>query len=359
MLKPSAQQNAQENAPPNARFSHGGPDALGVPCHDFSTNSNACGPCPSALAAVQQADATRYPDPQYHALRESLAAFHRVSPARVLLGASASELIQRFSAWALQAAVPGGGQVWLPDHHFGDYARAAMALGLQRAADPAQAHLLWCCEPSSPLGQPQPGLAALAQGLASQQVAVLDCAYAPLRLSGSPGLSAELLNQVWQLWSPNKALGLTGVRAAYVVAPSGQNREMQASVDAVMANLHARSPSWPVGAHGAAMLHAWCESASQDWLRESLGTLRLWKARQLALCESLGWDCLPSEANYFCARIGAPELPSVLTRLRTQGIKLRDAASFGLPRLVRLGVLSPASQEVLSVGWHQRGKYSG
>ena len=37
---------------------HGGPDALGVPLHDFSTNSNACGPCPAAWQQVQLADAT-------------------------------------------------------------------------------------------------------------------------------------------------------------------------------------------------------------------------------------------------------------------------------------------------------------
>ena len=42
---------------------HGGPDAAGIPVFDFSTNSNACGPCPEALHAVQVADATRYPDP--------------------------------------------------------------------------------------------------------------------------------------------------------------------------------------------------------------------------------------------------------------------------------------------------------
>ena len=48
---------------------HGGPDAAGAAQFDFSTNSNACGPCPMAWAAVQAADATRYPDPQYTALK--------------------------------------------------------------------------------------------------------------------------------------------------------------------------------------------------------------------------------------------------------------------------------------------------
>jgi len=42
---------------------HGGPDSLGVVLHDFSTNANACGPCPQALATIATADSARYPDP--------------------------------------------------------------------------------------------------------------------------------------------------------------------------------------------------------------------------------------------------------------------------------------------------------
>lgn len=42
---------------------HGGTDALGVPAHDFSTNRNACGPCPQALDMLAQAHAAQYPDP--------------------------------------------------------------------------------------------------------------------------------------------------------------------------------------------------------------------------------------------------------------------------------------------------------
>jgi len=64
---------------------HGGPDGQGAPLHDFSTNSNACGPCPHALAAVQQADATRYPDPGYTDLRQRLADFYAVDAARIVL----------------------------------------------------------------------------------------------------------------------------------------------------------------------------------------------------------------------------------------------------------------------------------
>lgn len=318
---------------------HGGPDAQGAPLHDFSTNSNACGPCPQALAAVQAADATRYPDAGYTELRAQLAAWHGVEPERVLLAGSASEFIFRLSAWVQQQ---GGRNVWLPPHHYGDYAAAAQTWGLNLVVHPQGASLAWACDPSSPLGQAQANLAEL---VAAAHVVVLDRAYEPLRLSAALALTQEQLLRVWQLWTPNKALGLTGVRAAYVIAPLG-------ALGAV-AQLERLAPSWPVGAHGVALLQAWLRPEVQAWVQQSLATLREWKARQLAVCEALGWHCLPSNANYFCARpeLQGEALTQALAALRAQGIKLRDATSFGLPGHVRLGVLAPQAQDALQQAW--------
>jgi len=322
---------------------HGGPDGLGVPQHDFSTNSNACGPCPVALAALRQADATRYPDASYTALRARLAAFHGVDQVRVLPAASASEFIFRITALA---AGQGARAVWLPPFSYGDYAQAAAAHGLATVNEPDDAQLLWACEPSSPLGAAQDSLSALADG--RQTLLVLDRAYEPLRLSAAPTLTNRQLDSVWQLWTPNKALGLTGVRAAYAIAPLGQEGSAAA--------LEQLCPSWPVGAHGEAMLQAWTSGEAQEWLAASLKTLREWKARQIAACESLGWRCLSSEANFFCAQPALPEglsLQEALAALRAQGIKLRDTTSFGLPGHVRLGVQPPAVQDALHNAWQQ------
>jgi histidinol-phosphate aminotransferase len=323
----------------NTTPQHGGPDALGVPAHDFSTNSNACGPCPEALAAVQGADAAHYPDPSYAVLRMQLADWHGVAPGRVLLAASASEFIHRISAWVAQR---GPRSVWLPAHSYGDYAAAALAWGLRRVDQAHLASLAWACEPSSPLGQAHEGLDQLVQ---AAPLCVLDRAYEPLRLEGEPTLDPEALQQVWQLWTPNKALGLTGVRAAYVIAP--------VKAQDTVAQLEALCPSWPLGAHGVALLQAWVRADVQAWLQASLSTLRSWKAQQIALCDSLGWRCTPSLANFFCARSGlqGEALVHALQALRAQGIKLRAAASFGLPGSVRLGVLAPASQDALRDAW--------
>ncbi|SFB94484.1 histidinol-phosphate aminotransferase [Polaromonas sp. OV174] len=323
---------------PAAARVHGGPDQHGVPRYDFSTNSNACGPCPTALAAVQQADPGPYPDASYSALRRQLAEFHGVEPQRVLLAASASEFIFRISAVAAQS----GQGVWLPPHSYGDYAQAASAHRLALAAGPAEAQLLWACEPSSPLGAAQAGLAELVDAQTAKAMLVLDCAYEPLRLQAAPSLSYTQLQSVWQLWTPNKALGLTGVRAAYAIAPLAAQHSVAA--------LEQLCPSWPVGAHGVAMLQAWTSAGVQAWLAASLASLRDWKARQIALCQALGWVYLPSDANFFCARPLLPQgmsLQQALAGLRAQGIKLRDTASFGLPGHVRVSVQPPAAQDAL------------
>lgn len=324
---------------------HGGTDALGVPAHDFSTNRNACGPCPVALAALAAAHAAQYPDPHYTELRARLAAFHGVDMRRIVIGASASELIHRIT----QHAVRSGARVaTLPEHHYGDYAQAARVWGLALHARGCSrgegCELHWLCEPSSPLGQ----LDRLPLPMAEEGQCwhVLDCAYRPLWLEGAA--SGRDMSRLWQLWTPNKALGLTGVRAAYAIAPL--------RADGDVAALGALAASWVVGAHGVAMLQAWTESAAQHWLAQSLATLRVWKSRQLALCARLGWQIVPGHlANYFVARLPMPQqlVAQRLDRLRAQGIKLRDCASFGLPGHVRLGVLPPASQAALERAWQE------
>ena len=335
---------------------HGGPDALGAAPHDFSTNSNACGPCPQALEAVREADCAVYPDSGYTALRQDLARFHGVDAWRVVLAGSASEFIFRMTALTAQR---GDGLVWCPPHSYGDYLQAARSHRLGVAERPDQAALVWTCEPSSPLGSADQVLSAWVASPAARSAAsshggrlratVVDCAYEPLRLSGQPSLSNDQHDQVWQLFTPNKALGMTGVRAAYALAPLDDA--------AVVRHLDQLCASWPVGAHGVAMLCAWVRDDVQQWLRESLTTLRGWKERQLAICESLGWACHPSDANFFTARPDSSatdtDLPAVLRSMRQHGIKLRDTTSFGLPGQVRLGVLPPASQDALQVAWQR------
>lgn len=344
---------------------HGGPDALGVPRWDFSTNANACGPAPMALEAVRQADARRYPDPGYTALRQHLARLHGVDPVRVVLAGSASEFIRRMTLAV--ALLKPTARVQVPDYAYGDYAAAARALGLDvvresdadtqqaDAADPPR--LIWHTEPGSPTGEARaprpcdPG----------ESVLVVDRAYAPLRLDGE---APALPDSAWQLWSPNKALGLTGVRGAYAIAPASRGPEAELAAW-LLGQLAALAPSWPLGAHGVAMLQAWTLDETQSWLRASLHILRSWRRQQLDLCQKkLGWTCLPGVTPFYLARWGrwedgvaadgdALHPATLLPALRRLGVKLRDATSMGLPGWVRVSVQAPPTQHALALLWRQ------
>lgn len=362
---------------------HGGMDALGVAQYDFSTNSNACGPCPQALQQVQAADPSHYPDPHYTQLRAQLAAWHGVAQEQLVLGGSASELIHRL---LLTAQLAGVQNARVPSPAYGDYARQALALGMhvhyrtdifevEAALQPASitqqvAAIEWVCSPSSPQGLQDP---LVQQWLveADPQAAcwrVLDAAYAPLRLqqSGTAWLDhAQSLQAVcWQLFSPNKSLGLTGVRAAYAIAP----RKPQAGHAAQrwrdqLVRLQALAPSWPLGVHGEAMLWAWLQQPVQQWLHTSRGQLQVWKQQQLELLRQLDWQIAPdSQANYCVAQPPWPSMQGsaqelmeqrhqLLAQLRRFGVKLRETDSMGLPGHVRVSVQAPAAQAALAHAW--------
>lgn len=340
---------------------HGGPDMFGVPLHDLSTNSNACGPYAPAEQAVREADARHYPDPAYTELTIQLAAWHGVAPARIVIGASGSELIQRISVAvaleALAANAAAAATVWVPRHAYGDYARAAIALGITRTTSAQQASLIWACEPSSPLGQVDDGLCEQVASLKPGQTLVLDQAYEPLRLEGELALDPLSLDRVWRFVTPNKSLGLTGVRAAYAIAPRSDT--------ALLERMRALAPSWPLGAHGVALLQSWASVDTHQWLRQCRAILRQWKARQAELLSSAGWTVKPGVANFFVASRkefeaagtsegadkgadkGEIDMKRCLDTLRRQGFKLRDCASFGLPNHVRMAVVAPEVQDAL------------
>ncbi len=330
---------------------HGGPGPAGPARFDFSTTANACGPCLLALAAVREADRRHYPDPAYTALKSQLAAFHGVAAWRVVLAASASEFIFRLTA---VTAMTAPGSVAVPVHAFGDYATAARGYGrpvLRHGDAGAQAAtLVWHTDPGSPLGDALPPPVLPSTTLASGTVTVVDRACEPLRLSGQSAWGPAL-DQVFQLWSPNKALGLTGVRAAYALAPDG------AQGAAWVQRLEAACPSWPLGAEGVALLQAWASPAVQAWVAASRDTLHTWKAQQTQALQALGWQVWPSVTNFNLLRppihgalgTGATgdRVAAVHSALATAGVAWRHTASFGLPGAWRVSVQAPPAQAAM------------
>ncbi|HEV2271760.1 MAG TPA: aminotransferase class I/II-fold pyridoxal phosphate-dependent enzyme [Steroidobacteraceae bacterium] len=330
---------------------HGGPDSGPPIAVDFSTNAHPMGPNPWIDECIRRADRSRYPDPGYAALRASLGEFHRAAPERVVIGASASELIWRLTrAWgALRRAA-----VVTSQRTFGEYLRAARALGLPVRADTrtaAQAHLLWCCNPDNPSGEIRDEeIAGAVQSMVtprgSRGVIAADLAYWPFRqllgARASLQLDTPWSNEVVQLWSPNKLHGLTGVRAAYLILPASCRHLGRAELDSL-------APSWPLGADGLALLTAHTQREARRFLNDTGPKLREWKALQDRRLLEAGWKPQVSQMHF---GLWQPPVPRAAQKawhaqLRLSGIKVRDARSFGRPGWVRLVTRAPQQVEDL------------
>jgi histidinol-phosphate aminotransferase len=312
---------------------HGGPDADARPQFDFSTNANSLGPSPLVLDAVRKADLTSYPDPAYTGLRRHLAEWHRRTPAEVVVGAGACELIHR----AVRVA---GGPVVVAEPTFGEYRYAADLAGaeVRSTRDPdsflaalpgaAQAFL---CVPNSPDGA-VPETAWLAGAAHAAAAAgchlVLDLAYYPLAQH-----QPELPTDAWQLWAPNKAHNLTGVRAAYLLAGVDDAARL------------ARAPSWILSAPGEALLRATATAAASAWVLSNRVTLWQWRDDLVEGLAKIGVVALAGAANFLLASVENATATAVF--LRQRDIRVRDATSFGLPERLRLSAQPPQAQVAL------------
>jgi len=304
------------------------------PRYDFSSNANCLGPCPSVLAAIRAADVTRYPDPQYTHLRNSLAAFHRTTPERIIVGAGASELILRLirlSTGSIQQLGPT----------FSEYARGAKLAGRRLVSTRSPAAFLraqdqrpglgFLCWPNNPTGDCWP--ADFVGEACKAGAVVIDLAYASLCDSSEAAAIERAAETGYRLYSPNKAFGLTGVRGAYVIAP----RE-----DVNLANA---APSWVIGRDAAALLEASVEPRARAWLAQVFPKVQRLRRRLARSLEQMGLTVRQSPSTFLLAKVD--DATRITTELRASEIRVRDASSFGLRQWIRLSAQPPAAQRAL------------
>lgn len=339
---------------------HGGPDSGPEITWDFSSNANAV-PMPIELqASLLNVDRRHYPDPSYGLVRTGLARSQRVSPERIVPTAGSSEGIRRLT---LAAFLSGVRHVWVPRPGYGDYQAAAQSLGMTVQGFAAWPDidvdallkdlrrgplLLWLCEPCNPTGHSLPDAfwAQLRSWLVQYPhfVVALDRAYEPLRLHGLNPVPDDVAALCWQLHSPNKALGLTGVRAGWMQMPQSERASSFGQT------VHHLAPAWVLSAEGVNVLMHWPDTDLQSWLAEARATLRAWRQAQEDSLARRGWWHQPSCTPYTLSHhpeIDAQALSTMHVFLRNRGIKCRDAASMGRPGCMRWRAQGPMAQRAL------------
>jgi len=318
---------------------------------DFSASINPLGPPLGVRKALASLDLSSYPDRECRALRAALARRLEVSPDWILVGNGSTELIHLLT----RALLAHGDRAAIFTPTFGEYDAACRLSGADVAAvqadenngfrwdiesaaallsgvgaqhgaplPPAPPRLLFLCNPNNPTGvylsraEVERVVTAL-----PDTIVVLDEAYATF--ADEPWDSVPLLKHpnVVLLHSMTKAYAIPSLRLGYAVARPELLRQVA----------HFQ-PSWSV--NGAAQAAGVAALREDPYLQIARAAVQESKAYLRERLESAGLRVVMGAANFLLVDVG--DARAVRRRLLEQRLCVRDCASFGVPRYIRIGI---------------------
>ncbi|MFV9503424.1 MAG: pyridoxal phosphate-dependent aminotransferase [Oscillochloridaceae bacterium umkhey_bin13] len=324
---------------------------------DFSSNLNPFGPPPGVRAALAALDPAPYPDRSCHALRLALAERHGCTPAVLLPGNGANDLIHLIA----RALLSPGDPVLVLGPTYGEYthaSRLACAQVLEVHAGEAvrfqlevealevmlartRPRLTWLCTPNNPTGvaaAPQVIQTLAGACAAHGGYLILDRSYHDMqRPGGVPQLEAQLPNLI-QLHSLTKSYALAGLRLGYLLA-----------VPELVARLGVYQPTWSV--NSAAQVAGLAALADHAFLP---GTMpQLWAASDTLEADllRLGFTVWRAALPFMLVRTG--DGAATRAALLSRGCVVRDCASFGMPEWVRVAPQRPEENLRLLAAWKE------
>jgi histidinol-phosphate aminotransferase len=274
----------------------------------LNTNENPYPPSPRVLAALREAltgeRLRKYPDPIGTAFREVAARLHGVEPDNILAGNGSDDLLTVVT----RAFIPEGGLVVSPSPSYLLYRTMAEIQGarfqtvpftadwrLPRPWPARRAQLTFIANPNSPSGTlvPAAELERLAHEL--EGPLVIDEAY--VDFADEHALHLARLPNVIVTRTLSKSYALAGMRFGYAVAGAGLIGELIKVKDSY--NCDALS----LAAAAAAL-------QDQDYLHSTRARIVATRARLTEALRGLGFDVLPSQANFvWCRRSDRPVKP--------------------------------------------------
>lgn len=297
----------------------------------LNTNENPYGPSPRVLSAIASAtDRLRlYPDPRATRLREAIAARYGVAPEEVFVGNGSDEVL----AHTFQALLKHDAPLLFPDITYSFYPvysrlydvrsetvalDARMNVQIADYRRPCSAILL--PNPNAPTGIALPR-AAIETLLAEHpdQLVVIDEAYVDFGAESAVPLVARHDNLlVIQTFSKSRALA--GLRVGFAI---GQ-RPLIEALERVKDSFN----SYPLDC--LAIDGAVAAIEDEAWFEDSRRRIMASRAALGDALAGLGFEVLPSLANFLFARHPGHSGASLTARLRERGILVRH---FQAPRI--------------------------
>jgi histidinol-phosphate aminotransferase len=291
----------------------------------LNTNENPYSPSPRVLAAVraEAGDTLRlYPDPNSDRLRAGIAAFHGVNPDQVFVGNGSDEVL----AHAFMALLKHGQPILFPDITYSFYPVYCRLYDIAYRQIPLTESFeinvndyltpnggLIFPNPNAPTGRLL-GLGEIERLLAgnTESVVVIDEAYIDFGGESAVGLVARY-PQLLVTRTLSKSHALAGLRVGYAI---GQPHLIEA-LNRVKDSFN----SYPLDRFAQAGALASMEDPS--YFSDICAKVVATRTRLVAVMADLGFDVLPSAANFIFARHPAHDGAKLATALRERSIIVR------------------------------------
>jgi histidinol-phosphate aminotransferase len=305
----------------------------------LNTNENPYPPSPRALAAI--ADATErlrlYPDPGASALREAIAAYYHVTPEQVFAGNGSDEVLAHIFQALLQHDAP----LLFPDITYSFYPVYCGLYGIRHAevplddsmrvriADyrrPCSAILL--ANPNAPTGiaLSRADISALVTEHPDALV-VVDEAYVDFGAESAVPLIAHHDNLLI-VQTLSKSRALAGLRVGFAI---GQ-RSLIEALERVKDSFN----SYPLDC--LAIAGAAAAIKDDAWFEQTRTRIIASRERLTSGLSELGFEVLPSAANFVFARHPGRAGAELASQLRTHGVLVRHFRKARIADFLRITV---------------------
>ena len=306
----------------------------------LNTNESPLGPSPRALEAIrgEAADTLRlYPDPQALALRAALATYHRVRPEQVFVGNGSDEVLAHVFAALLKHDAP----LLFPDITYSFYPVYCRLFGIAHEAVPLDAAMqiriadyrrpagaIIVPNPNAPTGVAlsRAEITTLLQQHPDVPV-VIDEAYVDFGAETAIPLVASHPNLL-VVQTMSKSRALAGLRVGYAIGDADLIEGLTRVKDSFN--------SYPLGRPAQAGAIASLED--EAWFQASRTRVIEGRQRLNHGLVRLGFDVLPSSANFVFARHPAQQGAKLAAALRQQAVIVRHFASPRISDYLRITV---------------------
>ena len=315
----------------------------------LNTNENPFGPSPKALVAMQKQindDLRLYPDPNADALKQTIANYYGVQKNQVFVGNGSDEVL----AHAFAAFFQGKQRVLFPDVTYSFYPVYCQLYGVAHQAVPLDEY--FCIRPSDYIQPndgiifPNPnaptgcllGLAQIEQIVQANphSVVLVDEAYIDFGGDSAVNLIHAYPNLlVTQTLS--KSRSLAGMRVGLALG--------QADLIEGLERVKNSFNSYPLDRVAQAGAAAAFED--EDYFRCTCQQVMANRATLTQALQALGFEVLPSFANFVFARHPQHDAAAISTGLRQQGVIVRHFSQSRINQFLRISIGTETQQSRL------------